>query len=82
MLSSDKIKRINELSKKNKAGTLTEEEAIERKILHQEYIQSMRQSIGNQVESIKIVDPEGNDVTTDKVKDIQKDRGLHDRDKK
>lgn len=81
MLSSDKIQRINALSKKNKAGTLTEEEAIERKNLHQEYIKSMRESIGNQVEGIKIVDPKGNDVTPERVKEIQKERGLHDRDK-
>ena len=50
MLSKDKIKRINELPKKNKAGTITEEEAIERKKLHKEYIQSMRDSIGAQIE--------------------------------
>lgn len=80
MLSKDKIQRINELSKKRKAGTLSEEEAAERKSLHKEYIQSMRESIGGQIEGIKLVDTEGNDVTPDKVKDIQKDRGLHGRD--
>lgn len=80
MLSREKIKRINELSKKNKAGTITEAEAIERKELHKEYIQSMRSSIGKQIEGIKVVDAEGEDVTPDKVKQIQKERGLHDRD--
>lgn len=80
MLSKEKIKRINELSKKNKAGIITEEEAIERKELHKEYIQSMRNSIGKQIEGIKVVDAEGEDVTPDKVKQIQKERGLHDRD--
>ncbi|MBA5729014.1 DUF896 domain-containing protein [Aerococcaceae bacterium INB8] len=82
MLSKDKIKRINELSKKNKAGTITEEEAIERKKLHNEYIQSMRNSIGAQIEGIKVVDPEGEDLTPNKVKEIQKERGLHNRDNK
>lgn len=82
MLSKDKIKRINELSKKNKAGTITEEEAIERKKLHNEYIQSMRNSIGAQIEGIKVVDPEGEDLTPNKVKEIQKERGLHNRNNK
>ncbi|TLQ48874.1 DUF896 domain-containing protein [Ruoffia tabacinasalis] len=82
MLSKDKIKRINELSKKNKAGTITEEEAIERKKLHKEYIQSMRDSIGAQIEGIKVVDPEGEDLTPNKVKEIQKERGLHNRNNK
>lgn len=82
MLSKDKIKRINELSKKNKAGTITEVEAIERKKLHKEYIQSMRNSIGAQIEGIKVVDPEGEDLTPNKVKEIQKERGLHNRDNK
>ncbi|XJS11526.1 DUF896 domain-containing protein [Aerococcaceae bacterium WGS1372] len=80
MLSKEKIQRINELSKKHKAGILTETEAAERKALHQEYIKSMRESIGGQIEGIKLVDKEGNDITPDKVKEIQKDRGLHGRD--
>lgn len=80
MLSKEKIQRINELSKKRKAGTLTEEEATERQALHKEYIKSMRASLGGQIEGIKLVDSEGEDVTPDKVKDIQKERGLHGRD--
>ncbi|MPM98412.1 hypothetical protein SDC9_145598 [bioreactor metagenome] len=31
------------------------------------------------IEGMKIVDPEGNDVTPDKLKEIQKEKGLHDR---
>ena len=59
---------------------MSEEEALERKNLHKEYIKSMRDSIGTQIEGIKVVDSEGGDVTPDKVKDIQKELGLHNRD--
>ena len=79
MLSEDKIQRINELAKKKKAGTLTEAEAEERQALHQEYLQSFRGGMRNTIEGMKIVDAEGNDVTPDKVKQIQKEKGLHDR---
>lgn len=33
----------------------------------------------NHIEGMKVVDQEGNDVTPDKLKEIQKDKGLHGR---
>lgn len=42
----------------------------------------MRDSIGAQIEGIKVVDPEGEDLTPNKVKEIQKERGLHNRNNK
>ncbi|CAM3966941.1 DUF896 domain-containing protein [Catellicoccus marimammalium] len=79
MLSQDKLDRINELSRKKKEGTLTEEEAQERKGLHEEYLAAFRGGMRNTIEGMKIVDPDGNDVTPDKLKKIQAEKGIHQR---
>lgn len=75
MLSQDKIKRINELSRKSKESKLTDEEKQEQKDLRQEYLQSLRSSFENQLHSIKVVDEEGDDVTPEKLKESKKNRG-------
>ena len=54
-----KIDRINELAKKKKAGTLTEEEAKERAALHQEYINEIRLSFGAILDNTVIEYPDG-----------------------
>lgn len=74
MLSKEKIARINELSKKAKVGTLTEEEAKERTLLRKEYLDTFRSTMRDTIEHVKIVDPEGNDVTPEKLKSIKKQR--------
>lgn len=79
MLEKNKLDRINELVRKERSDGLTEEEKTEQKGLREEYIQAFRSGMKNQIEGMKIVDPEGNDVTPDKVKTIQKDKGLHGR---
>ncbi|GKV55503.1 UPF0291 protein [Sporosarcina sp. NCCP-2222] len=71
MLSEDKIKRINELSNKSKTTGLSIEEAREQTALRKEYLQSLRTSMRNTIESVKVIDPEGNDVTPQKVKDAR-----------
>ena len=63
-----KIDRINELAKKKKAEGLTSEEKVEQAKLREEYI-----------EGIKIVDEEGNDVTPEKLRQVQREKGLHGR---
>ncbi|MCT8139907.1 DUF896 domain-containing protein [Anaerobacillus sp. CMMVII] len=68
MLSSEKIKRINELAKKAKQTSLTNEESKEQQQLRQEYIQTFRSSFDNQLHSIKVVDEKGEDVTPEKLK--------------
>ena len=77
MLSKEKISRINELSKKKKAGTLTEAEAKEQTQLRKEYLDTFRNSMRETIENVKIVDKEGNDVTPEKVKEAKKKKFLN-----
>lgn len=79
MLEKNKLDRINELVRKERNDGLSEEEKTEQKALREEYIQAFRSGMKNQIEGMKVVDPDGNDVTPDKVKDIQKEKGLHGR---
>ena len=77
MLSQEKIALINELSKKAKAGILTEEEAKERSMLRKEYLTSFRQSMRNTIENVTVMDEQGNDVTPEKVKQAKAKRNLN-----
>jgi len=72
MLSKEKIARINELAAKKKAGTMTEVEAKEQTALRKEYLDSLRSSMRNTIESVKVIDAAGNDVTPAKVLEAQK----------
>lgn len=72
MLHEDKIKRINYLAKKSKSEGLTNSEKNEQHDLRQEYLKNIRESFTNQFKSMTVVDPEGTDVTPQKVKDLQK----------
>ncbi|MEJ8776452.1 DUF896 domain-containing protein [Pseudogracilibacillus sp. ICA-222130] len=74
MLTKEKLERINYLAKKAKSETLTQEEKQEQQNLRQQYLQSIRQSFTNQITSVTVIDPEGNDVTPDKVKQIKRNR--------
>ena len=58
-MEKEKLDRINELAKKRKAGTLTEEEAAERAGLHQEYINEIRLSFGAILDNTVIEYPDG-----------------------
>ncbi|ELK44304.1 DUF896 domain-containing protein [Halobacillus sp. ACCC02827] len=72
MLSQEKIKRINELANKSKQVDLTDSEKAEQKTLRQEYLKNARKSFKNQLKGVTVVDPEGNDVTPAKLKQMQK----------
>ncbi|MBD3107370.1 DUF896 domain-containing protein [Bacillus sp. AGMB 02131] len=74
MLPKEKIARINELAKKSKSTGLTPAEAKEQSKLRSEYLRTFRQSMSDTIEHLKIIDPEGNDVTPDRVKKIQEER--------
>ena len=58
-MEKEKLDRINELAKKKKEGTLTEEEAIERKALHDECILEFRRSFGAILDNTVIQYPDG-----------------------
>lgn len=60
------IKRINELSKKQKTIGLTEDEKIEQKKLRDEYRQAFVRNLKSQLDNIEIVD---NDNTKSKDND-------------
>lgn len=77
MLSSDKIARINELARKAKNSKLTEDEAKEQTRLRAEYLQSFRSSMLNTLKGVTIVDPEGKDVTPEKLKEEKMKNKLH-----
>lgn len=78
MLSKEKIARINELANKSKSTGLTPAEAKEQTKLRSEYLQTFRESMTDTIEHLKIVDPEGNDVTPDKLKEIKaQNKNLH-----
>lgn len=72
MLSKEKIKRINELSKKSKTTGLSIEESKEQTKLRQEYLSTFRASMRETIENVQVIDPAGNDVTPEKVKQAQK----------
>lgn len=58
-MTEEKMARIKELAAKKKQFELTEEEALERAMLHQEYLASIRLNLERQLENIYLVDPDG-----------------------
>ena len=74
-----KIDRINELARKKKTEGLTGEEKVEQAKLREEYIEGYRRSFRHHIEGLKIVDEEGKDITPEKLKEIQRQKGIHGR---
>ncbi|MES9718957.1 DUF896 domain-containing protein, partial [Bacillus safensis] len=68
MISKEQLSRINELSKKSKETGLSDAEKTEQKQLREEYLKAFRSSMKNTLKTVKIVGPEGNDVTPEKLK--------------
>lgn len=79
MLDPKKIERINELARKKKTVGLTPVEQDEQLLLRQEYLEAFRGGMRNHIEGLKVVDEDGNDVTPEKLKQIQREKGLHNR---
>ncbi len=58
-MTQEKIDRINELARKQRAEGLTEEEKQEQYLLRREYIEGFRQSLEAQLENTYIVEADG-----------------------
>lgn len=58
-MNSEKIARINELSRKAKAEGLTEAELRERDLLRREYIDSVKANLTAQLDHTWVVDENG-----------------------
>lgn len=58
-MTQEKINRINELARKQKAEGLTEDEKKEQHTLRREYIDSFKRSLIGQLENTYIVEPDG-----------------------
>lgn len=54
----EKIKRINELSRKSKISSLTDEELEEQRKLREEYLANFRANFKSHLERIKFVEDE------------------------
>lgn len=77
MQLNELIARINELAKKAKTTGLTIEEAKEQSKLRAKYLETFRSQMLNTIKNVKVVDPEGNDVTPDKLKALKSKKRLH-----
>ncbi|MBO8441613.1 MAG: DUF896 domain-containing protein [Firmicutes bacterium] len=78
-LSEDElINRINELAHKQKKDSLTDDEKSEQKKLRQQFLANFRESFKSQIEMMQIYDKNGKEVTPEKVKEIQRKKGLRD----
>ncbi|MEN2464481.1 DUF896 domain-containing protein [Ornithinibacillus sp. JPR2-1] len=78
MISKEKLVRINALAKKAKtAEGLTKDEERERKKLREEYLGNVRNSFKNQLKTMTVIDPAGNDVTPKKLRDMQERNQKH-----
>lgn len=58
-MNEEKINRINELYKKKKKGTLTEEEAKEQALLRAEYIDAVRNNLRATLSNVSIQEKDG-----------------------
>ena len=79
MLSKEKIARINELANKAKVEELSAKEKVEQQELRKEYLEAFRGGMRHHIEGMKVVDQERTDVTPEKLKQIQREKGLHNR---
>lgn len=70
--------RINELAAKKKKEGLTEVEEIERAALREEFLANFRKAFRSQVEMMQVFDKAGKEVTPEKVREIQRKKGLRD----
>lgn len=56
---SARVKRINELARKQKTVGLTNDEKLEQAELRRQYIDNLKQSLRQQLDAIEFVDDDG-----------------------
>ena len=66
------LNRINELAKKEREIGLTNAEMVEQTVLQQDYLREIRGQVLNTVSGMTVLDPLGNDVTPEKVREQKK----------
>jgi uncharacterized protein YnzC (UPF0291/DUF896 family) len=62
------LDRINQLAKKEREEGLTNAERVEQQVLREDYLREIRGQVLNTFSALTILDPDGNDVTPDKVR--------------
>ncbi|MEK4405256.1 DUF896 domain-containing protein [Sporosarcina sp. FSL K6-6792] len=62
------LDRINELAKKQREEGLTNAEMVEQTVLQQAYLREIRGQVLNTVSGITVIDPLGEDVTPEKLR--------------
>jgi uncharacterized protein YnzC (UPF0291/DUF896 family) len=62
------LDRINELAKKQREEGLTNAEMVEQTVLQQDYLREIRGQVQNTVSGITVIDPLGEDVTPEKLR--------------
>ncbi|QDK71208.1 DUF896 domain-containing protein [Lactococcus protaetiae] len=78
-ITNEQIERINALARKKKQEGLTDKELEEQAILRRAYLDSVKANFRSQVETIKVIDENtGEDVTPEKLKNIQREKGMRD----
>lgn len=60
------IKRINELAKKAKEGTLTENEKVEQQALRRAYVAAIRGDLRATLDNAYVLDKNGNEIPVKK----------------
>ena len=69
-ITENDIKRINELYHKSKAEALTDEEKAEQKKLREDYVAAIKGNIRSQLENVRVVDENGNEVELKRRKNV------------
>lgn len=72
------LARINELAHLQKSVGLTPEQKKEQAELRTKYLAEFKKGFRSQVEGLKVIDPDGHDITPEKLKKVQRKKGLRD----
>lgn len=70
------LARINELAHLQKNVGLTADQKKEQAELRQKYLDEFKKGFRSQIESLKVVDNEGHDITPEKLREVQRQKGL------